>query len=449
MLYIFLTCLIVSTVFAFLINHKNILSVYVLGHFSYVISAVVLLINSDIISYEISWKTIVLIISTLFFLGAGEFFTRNTHFKICKRVYFPSDNDIVRFIIPSSVFYLSILVIFVLLIYNYYKFNVVGSYLGGTDFASKYLLIRTLNVDAENGVQSKTVAVPLSGLMAYLRFFVEILVYFYFYLFLYNKCYHVKNYKRNNYWNIVPLLLYFIICVFLINRSEFIKVFSVVGIMYFIFQKQSDREWNNSKSTIKIVKYGSFMFMLFLLIFALIGSLKNQKVDEENVGGLACAYIGAPVIGLDRYIKGEVKKESEYLGQETFRNFYSVLNRLGCDFKQTAYHQDFYEWGKYGQESNLFSSPYYFMLDFPIIIVLFIYFFIGAVLSGVLYGIKFGYYKVSCFGAYVMFGLLCHSILTMSISESLHNYVGTVLVYQLISIAIIDKYLVKKRLIIV
>lgn len=437
--------LLLSSGFAYRLSGKNVLSAWVIAHAVYIFSTGILLLNFDNLQYDISWSTIIVILGSIYFIGVGELYARNAYFKKHKTVYYPKFEELPQIQVSTLKFVLSIIAVAGLLMFNYYKFNVVGSFLGGVDFASKYLLIRSLIVDNENGVRHSSVSVPFETPMLYFRFFVEILVYFYFFLYLYNRNFGIKNYKRPNICNLFPLCIYFFICLLLTNRSEFIRVFSVTGIMTFIIQKQSTHGWKDGKSNRRILRSGVVIILLFYLLFSSVGSLKGQNIDENNFISIACSYTGASIIGLDKYLNGKIKSESEYVGQETFMNFYSVLNRLGADFKMKPYHQEFFVWGKGGEETNLFSSPFYFLIDFPFLVVLFIYFLIGLLLGYLMYSIKFGVIKVFNWGFYIMISILYNPIVTISITESMHHYLGTVFIYQLFSIYIIKRFIVKVK----
>ena len=438
MLVLLFILLLVGLVVSYLMSYKNVLSAWVIGHIMYLISVIILLFNYNLLKCDIQLDTLLIIMGSLVFIGAGELFVKNIYFRR-EKYYYPSEEELKPIAISKKYYVVSLLLMVILCIYDYYSFNYVGSYLGGSDFSSKYLLIRTVEVSASNGSDQDIPNVPLALPMAYLEFFIRILAYFYIYVYLYHKIFKLKNPYRNNWKNIIPIFLYLFICLFTLSRSIFINLIETFGIIYFIMLKQNKRQWNSNSSTRKIAKIGSGLLVGFMLIFSFVGTFKDSDVTED-VNGTLISYSAAGIYGLDEYMKGKYSKDSDYFGQNTLSNIYMFFNKFGFNFESPRYHNEPYVWGKHGEISNIASSPFYLLIDFPIPVVLLIYFIMGGIYSLMMNSIKFGKFKVKDFDGYVITAIIYYSIFMVAITDDFHHNISSVFVYYIICIYII-KYL--------
>ena len=445
MLFLLFALLIIGFVISYVITHRNILSAWVLAHVMYILSVFILLINYDCLKGDITVGTCFVIIGSLAFIGAGELFVRGFFFNKKEKYYYPSVSELYPIIIKKK-FYIGSLILFVTLgLYDFYKFNVIGSYLGGFNMATNYFLIRTSVVGEANGTEQDLPSVPLGLPMAYLEFFVRILAYFYIYVYLYHKTFGIKHYYRPNWMNLIPIILYLPVCFFTTSRSIFINLLETFGVIYFIMLKQSRRQWNSTSSNFKILKKGVVILAVFALIFSYVGTFKDSDVTED-ASGQAVSYASAGIYGLDEYMRGKFGKDSEYFGQNTLRDFYFILNKFGFDFKKPEYHNEPFVWGKHGEISNIAASPFYFMVDYPLPLVMFIYFLLGMIYSFFMNSIKFGRFKVLDFDGYVITAMLYYSVFMITITEDFHHNIGSVFVYLIICVYIIKYFFITKPL---
>lgn len=445
MLFILFALLIIGFVISYVTTHRNILSAWVLAHVMYILSVLILLINYDSLKGDITVGTCFIIIGSLAFIGAGELFVRGFFFKKKVKYYYPSRAELYPIIIKKKVYIGSLILMTALALYDYYKFNIIGSYLGGSDIATKYLLMRTMVVGDANGSEYDLPAVPLDLPMAYLEFFGRILAYFYIYIYLYHKTFRIKNLYRPNWMNLIPIVLYVPICFFTTSRSIFINLIETFGVIYFIMLKQSRRQWNSSSSNFKIIKKGIVLLAVFALIFSYVGTFKGSDVAGD-ASGTAVSYASGGIYGLDEYMRGRYGKESAYFGQNTFSKVYVILNKLGFNFEKPIYHNDAFVWGKHGEISNIAASPFNFMIDFPLPIVMIIYFILGMIYSFFMNSIKFGRFKVLDFNGYVITAMLYYSVFVITITEDFHSNIGSAFVYYIICVYIIKYYFITKPL---
>lgn len=438
MLYVLLITLLIGLFIAYRLTNRNILSPWVIAHLMYIFSTLILVLNYDIV-IDISVDTVAVIIVSLLSFGIGEIFVRHTLFSQHSKLHYAQSNEIRPITISKKAYIFSLVSIALYAYISYSNFNLIGSYLGGGNFITKYALVRKSIVDASNGIEP-IVEARSYGILNYLGFFVEVLVYAFVFVLIYNKFYKIKTAPPLLFY-IIPVLLYLPSCVLSTTRSIFIKLLAVIGIMLFFVYKQSNHGWGNANNNKKIIRIGIVLVLVFFALFSSVGRLKEQDVTED-ISGMVCGYAGASIIGLDTYLGGRFERQSEYPGQVTLEGIYTLLNKIGFDYPPPAYHQEDFVWGKQGQTSNIFSAPFYVLIDFPFIALLFIYFFWGSILGYFMNVIKFGKARIYNYGYYILIGMLYYPVIMISITDAFRHLIGTAFLLSLISIYFL-KYIFK------
>ncbi len=438
MLYVLLVSLLIGLFISYRITNRNILSPWVLAHIIYFFSTLVLVMNYDTV-IDISFNTVAVILVSLLSLGIGEILVKNIYISKSTKLYYAQNDEMKPITISKRAYIFSLICIILHTYISYSNFNLIGSYLGGGDFVTKYILVRKAIVDASNGIELEIKANNY-GILNYLSFFVEVLVYAFVWVLIYNKSYKIRN-GKNFFFYLLPVLLYLPSCVFSTTRTIFIKLLAVIGVMLFFVYKQSHHGWGDSRNNNMIIKIGIVFIAVFFFIFSTVGQLKEQDV-KENVSGTICAYAGASIIGLDAYLNGRYARQSDYPGQVTMEGIYTLLNKVGLNYPPPAYHQEDFVWGKNGQTSNIFAAPFYVLIDFPFIALIFIYFFWGAVLGYFMNVIKFGKVKIYNYSYYILIGMLYYPVIMISITDAFRHLIGTVFLLSLISIYLL-KYIFK------
>ena len=149
MIFLLLFLLFLGLIISYILTNRNILSALVLAHAMYISSTLILVFNIKDLDCDISPITIVVIIGSLFFLGCGELLVSNA-FNSRFKVSSPAISYLPNIDISISKYRLSIIGIVVMSAYSFYRFNYIGSYLGGSDFISKYMLKRLFDVSTSN-----------------------------------------------------------------------------------------------------------------------------------------------------------------------------------------------------------------------------------------------------------------------------------------------------------
>jgi len=435
MIYLLFVVLLLGLFLSYILTNRDILSCSVIGHAVYLLSTFVLVLNYDDLCYDISFNTVCIIEGSLLFLFIGEFIGRNN-------TYTPTSNNVVKLPIikiSKSNFILYICVLVLNTFYSYYRFNYVGSVLGGGNFVSKYMFVRSY-LTTEEGVRGlDSISVPYSSMFSYLQFFATGI--FFTFVFVYFYMLFFKSIKDKRL--LISLLIYVPVLLFSTTRSIFINTISISSIIIFLLFIQSHKGLNVYRLNKKIIKWGLIALVSFFVIFVGVGSLKEQDV-LGNTGGIMTGYAGASIIGLDQYVEGKIEAKSDYPGQVTLEGLVSFLNHFGFDHKLASYHQDDFTYGN--NVSNIFAAPYYMLRDFPIPIMLLIHLGWGVIISYLISKIK--NYRVPQYLPYnyIIVGYLYYPVVMLPITDAFRHIIGMPFFYTIISLLIIQKYLIKKSL---
>jgi len=440
MVYLLFFCLLVGLILSYYLTGKNLLSAWVLSHIMFLISVSVVIINIDYFATDISFITVVVILMSLFFFGVGEISVRLLLFPKSK-IKYPNLESLNEIIVSKKKIVLSSLVILFVLFYNYNKFIEIGSQMGGQNFITSYALVRTYAVSIENG-EPLIQGISSNHLMDFLNIFVKVLVYMYMYIFLYNLIF----FRKRKLIYFLPVLLYIPIMILGTTRSTFIQFIAFIAIIAFIMYKQKHYGWQSSKSNTNIAKYGSIFLLVFMVIFMALGTMKREKGEAYTMDSaveFTSGYIGASIIGLDKYLNTEPLRHSDFPGQRTLDGVVSIVRKLGFNLPTAQYHQVDFTW-KNGH-SNIYASPYYLILDFSYLGLVISRFFWGFVLGYVIARFKYGYNNVHNGAVYVISSLLYYPIFMIAISEEFGNFIGAAFLYEIVFILFCQKMLIGKN----
>lgn len=436
MIYFLFIILLISGIASFIIKGKNILSVCVLGHLVYLLSTFFLVLSYDRLEYDISLYTVFIIEGTLIFLGIGESIGK----KICGgQTSYPDFASLPIIAISKKKYLLCLSVVLISSYFAFYKFNYIGRVLGGDELVSKYILVRGLLTTEDGARGIYDIVVPYDNFFSYLSFLSSAV--FYTCIFVYFYMLFYKNQHDNRLllviWAFIPCLL------FSTSRSIFINVISISLVIISLIFIQSHKGLSKNFINKKIIKWGLCSILSFGVIFLLVGSLKEQDVISDFTTTMT-SYAGASIIGLDKYVKGEIHIENDYPGQVTLEGLISFLNHFGFDHKLATYHQENFYYGN--NVSNIFSAPYYMMRDFPLFVVFFIHLLWGTIISYYFSRIKKNKVLAYMPIVYIVVGYLYYPIFMISITDAFRHLIGVPFVYTIISILLVQRFIVNKSL---
>ncbi|MCQ6280007.1 O-antigen polymerase [Bacillus sp. EB600] len=135
----------------------------------------------------------------------------------------------------------------------------------------------------------------------------------------------------------------------------------------------------------KIIKYAIRFLIVFLVFFSVIAIMKNAYLNQygsnsELLVNQFSLYMSGSLVALEKFIESS----NDYLyGQNTFRFFYGIINRLfGTGHVQQLVQDPISIDGENG--TNVYTFYQYYIKDFGMIYALIVQFFVG-ILHGVLY----------------------------------------------------------------
>lgn len=436
MIYLLFICLSIGLCFFYYLNNRNILSCAIIGHISYMISTLVLMLSYNQLQYDISLSTVLIIEFSLIFLGLGEYVGVSLNKG---KIKYPESYLIPNINVTRIQFFLCISVMIVNIVYSYYRFNYIGSQLGGDSFLIRYVLLREYLTTDEGMRGVNDIVVPYENYFSCLSFLPSAIVYTFVFVYSYNLFYK----KKSDFRLLLPLFIYFPTLIFSTSRSIFIGTIVIIVVIISLVLVQSHRGWNNRSINKKIMKVGAISLLLFVAIFATVGSFKGQNVIS-NFKETMIAYAGASIIGLDKYVCGEISADSDYPGQVMLEGIIVFLNHFGLDCKLATYHQEHFYFGPY--TSNIFSAPYYMLRDFNVVFVMLIYMFWGVGIGNLLGKMRNCLTPFYLPMKYVVMGYLLHPVVMLPITDGFRHITTISFAYTLVALYLIQRFVIKKSI---
>lgn len=305
----------------------------------------------DYIDYEISLKTVCIILASLFFTMIGEYIARC--FSLKKRKSNQKTSDLFYIKTPKYwTYFISFgaLVIALYRFYDLYKFSLsIGNSMGilGT-------LSSTRLAYAQGEYTGGNLFISLSTIA------IEILCYVYVYIFLHN----LMLIKKVVWRNVLPIIGYCLIVVSFTNRTEYLKIgFSFIIVLLYLMYTYPNIIHIKRKILGKAAKFG----VILLVLFFAYGNLTREDLEESTLKEEIVAYSSAAIIGLDSYLENPWS-ENPYFGYYTFQNVYDFL---GVDHEYKPQHNlRFFTYNDKGSSSNIYTSLVLPIQDYGIFFML-------------------------------------------------------------------------------
>lgn len=134
-------------------------------------------------------------------------------------------------------------------------------------------------------------------------------------------------------------------------------VTTVIYNIFFVAKTYSGKEINR-----KIIKYAAIGFLLFFVLFRLLGTLTG-KTAVWSFWDTLSIYAGSSIVCLDNFLNGTWTLSSLF-GVKTFKGIYGLLNTLGFSVPAASNHAEMFRWQTYS--SNVYSSFFPYLQDFGI-----------------------------------------------------------------------------------
>lgn len=339
----------------------------------------------------ISENTVFLIIMSLIFFMLGSVCSSKRNKK----------NEKLKIKIRIPKFYLNCIVIYSILIFIlYFKEVYELSKIGGNNKGIEGMIFYARHAILSNiGKISYYISISIF----FIKSFVLILIYEVVKKYIKNQ--KIDCLKRK----ITIFIIYIGIIILSTGRTEFIYLIvyllNIYSILY--FQKFN---WNK-KINYKIMRLGVVSFILFLVIFSIIGYLRNSN-QQETIFNMISIYVGSSIPALDIFLKN-FDKPNGYFGSHTLAIFYKLLLKLGWKVPE-LYGPCEFVWFNPETKTNVYTALKRYIEDYDILGLFVIMFILGYIYT--FFFNKCYYEKNSDFNL-ICYSILCYPLYEISIEE--------------------------------
>ncbi|WP_296023794.1 O-antigen polymerase [uncultured Treponema sp.] len=360
MIWILLFLLIAFDILLFIFFDRNILSPSVLAVSMFVLSTFVACLNIETWKFHISSYTVVMIMTSLIALGAGEFVVRLFYYKRIQ-----SKNN---YIPLESIKLSNKMVLFISMVMSFLCFHYLNE-LMRLAIAAGYSKNAGLLFVAYVRIASLKPEVygRIDRLAGWSCTFAEVFAY----IFLYIVCFNKIFFNKFNLLYLLPIITYLPYTIFSGGRTEFIYIIAFIIVVGGTFYLQKNR-WRG-KSMFKILKAGILGIILFFCIFIAIGSLKNSIFIKKAFSTISF-YTGMSIPSLDDYFLNP-RPKGEYFGEHVLFGIYKFLKVFDNSIPQFYAPYDFVDFN--GTKGNVYTVIRRYHQDFGLFGLYILMFFLG------------------------------------------------------------------------
>ena len=395
MIWILLFLLIALDILLFIFFDRNILSPSVLAVSVFVLSTFIACLNIKTWKFTISAYTVVMIITSLVALGAGEFIVRLFYYKRIQseRNHIPSVS-----IKLSNMMVLVISMILGVLCFHYLKELMRLAIAAGYKKNEGLLFVAY--------VRAASLKPEVYGRIDKLAGWSSTFANMFAYIFLYIICFNKIFFNKFSLIYLMPVITYLPYVVFSGGRTEFIYIIAFLIVVGGSFYLQKNK-WQ-LKSMFKILKAGIMGIMIFLCIFIAVGSLKSSIFVKKAFSTISF-YAGMSIPSLDDYFLNP-RPKGEYFGEHVLFGVYSFLREFDDSIPIFYAPYDFVNFN--GTSGNVYTVIRRYHQDFGVFGLYGLMFFLG---------FFYGFFyllvnKKACFGL-LLYGLIIAPIIEASIEE--------------------------------
>jgi oligosaccharide repeat unit polymerase len=428
----------IGTLIVFYVNNKKLLSPTLILFAMFTLSIFFLIINRNFSLLEISLKTYLVIITSLFAWGFGEILSKSAYIKRKKPILSLAPKYM---ILPSNrILFISCLIISGVAVSEYYRFASIGKLLGGDNIVSYYILVRSYVVEGQNSNLQSSMFAATKTVVAMITL-AKTLTYFLIVLFFYNKYFHgVIKYKY-----LLPVLFYLPILFFTTSRSTFLELFSFIFLTMLLIRSQSIG-WG--KDSFKILRKMTIPLLIITLGFFAVGFLRSNGIGtmfSRDMFNNVSKYFGSSIIGLDIMLNSRIDFSGKF-AEHTIPILYTILEKIGFAFDKSPLHSNFFYIGN-GQSSNIYTALRKPILDFGILGML-----ATRVCMGFIYGFIYRYYinnvnNPYSIKAFVIFPIMYFPIVMYIFSDLFYYFTKFDFFEMLLYLLILDKWIIKRSLV--
>lgn len=429
MIYILLFLLFLLLLIEYNINGKNILSAGLISICMYIISTATVVIYMDYFQYEITSKTVWIIILSLILLCIGEAIFLKASKKKSANLEMKHNKEK-----PIHISYVSLAIIIIFsLTVDYFCFKNLFSALGNTgvygNIFEQFESARSFLVYAGENY-SKGILLSQACVIT------ECLSLFCFFAYSYNRIYH----RIKSTYYLIPIALYVLQLLSSTGRTGYIGLITVACIIIFVFQKDKTN-WSRENDK-KIIKYSIEAILIFLLIFRISGYITGTS-HLSSISENIVKYVGSSIIGLDVFLNSSYTLNS-LESSETLRNLLLFLKQFGFNISYYSSHLE-----KFSYEngiSNVYTGLRSSIKDYTLLGML-----ISRFMLGNFYGILLRKLRDNkrdmrerAVGI-ILVGLLFYPIVMTAIADTYKTILSSTFLYQIVYLYLINWYFIKRR----
>lgn len=392
-----------------LLYDKDLLSPSAMICESFLISLLVLSVNINEWSVNLSMKTIaIILIGNLVFVITSIVYQymlkKKGNKKIVERKNKPIEIDNINFNI------LLIFSIIAAVVYVYYFYQSVGGFTNFTEL-SKAINYYRVSVSYDLG-DAREIPTIVTQLIKVIKVFSLISIYIYINNHFYNKQSEIK--VENKFRYIVPMLLFIPLSLLTGNRSELSTIIIAIVVMWNFTSMRYGYKLNLKK----IQKFGA-LFIIAILMFSMTKNITGRTSESDGFDYFSI-YFGAPIELLDLYVK-EPPEKSDMIGKETFWSLNNTLMQLkGEDGYQIHLEVRYINNVKLGNVYTAYRNMYQDFGFFGLIVLQIV---VSVIFTKMYVKIK----TMRCNGKVsiyeLMYALMVHVLLFYSFSEQFFNSV--------------------------
>lgn len=230
------------------------------------------------------------------------------------------------------------------------------------------------------------------------------------YICIFNYIYIYIYYNKNMLYLLTPLIWHIMFLILTTGRTEFIYLISYIGIILMVLYSRYKLKGKNK--TFFILKNLLKYFCIYILIFSVLGSIRDGNFTLKKILERISLYCGSSLAALNLYLVNFRVKENSYFGENTLFLMYNILRKIGFNIPKFFIPDDPIYFSN-GEMTNIYGAIKRYMEDFGILGLIII-----ASILGFFYGKFFlkAYYGKN-FKVLILYCALCFPIIEFPIEE--------------------------------
>lgn len=413
------------------ISNGDLMAPLPLTYASFLLVALVAFTYNGFQKMDISFYTIIFIISNLFVFSIG--YILNYHFW-GKKYNYVNNREIKAIHISNKV---SIIILFIDVITLYLSFN---NTLSQARLVNANANIFNMLEYARSALLFKDVSGSL--IVNIFAFFSIATGYLYSYKLINNYIIKTKEKKIYIFFSIMIVFISLLTSTLSTGRTFLIKYITICVVMYmYLYKSKLNITKYSLNRILKNVKNFVIVLISFFCVFQLMG-LTTGKTGKRTAVDMLYTYTGSSIIALDTSLKKyDSYQDNRFFGEESFYGLYGSLNAIGIKVPNNILHLPFVQVGE-NQTTNIYTSLRTYLYDYGYVGTYIVQFILGLIF-GFMYFLlkKHGKNAIYLF----IYGIGVYGIVMQGIEEiQLRNFMSITNIVTTIFFSLLYYLLVKK-----